>query len=71
VIPLVVLIGWATDKDMTLNFPHFEIILYVMSVVTVAICLAHPKSNWLEGSLLISTYIMIAVGFWYERVVDF
>ena len=56
---------------MTLNFPHFEIILYVLSVMTVAICLANPKTNWLIGSLLISTYLMIAVGFWNEKLVDF
>jgi Ca2+:H+ antiporter len=56
---------------MTLNFPHFEIILYVMSVVTVSICVSNSKGNWLEGSLLITTYLMIAVGFWYEDVVDF
>lgn len=56
---------------MNLNFPHFEIILYVLSVFTVSVCLANPKGNWLEGSLLITTYLMIAVGFWFERVVNF
>ncbi|CAB9508053.1 Ca(2+)/H(+) antiporter [Seminavis robusta] len=35
VVPLTVLVGWAVDKPMTLNFPHFEIILYVLSVITV------------------------------------
>jgi Ca2+/H+ antiporter len=29
------------------------------------------KSNWLLGSLLITTYFLIAIGFWYEDVVDF
>ena len=29
VVPLTVLVGWAVDKPMTLNFPHFEISLYV------------------------------------------
>jgi len=71
VIPLIVLTGWATDKNMTLNFPHFEIILLIMSVIIVSICLSNPKGNWLEGSLLMTTYCMIAMGFWYEKVVDF
>ena len=44
---------------------------YVLSVVTVSICLSNPKGNWLEGSLLITTYLMIAVGFWFEKVVNF
>jgi Ca2+:H+ antiporter len=71
VVPLTVLVGWAMDKPMTLNFPHFEITLYVLSLFTVSICLSNPSGNWLEGSLLITTYLMIAVGFWFEKVVDF
>eukprot|EP00934_Nitzschia_sp_Nitz4_P006964 Nitzschia sp. Nitz4//scaffold13_size275219//192445//193954//NITZ4_000895-RA/size275219-augustus-gene-0.238-mRNA-1//1//CDS//3329536077//6954//frame0 len=71
VVPLMVLVGWITDKPMTLNFPHFEIVLYVLSVFTVSVCVSNPKGNWLEGSLLITTYIMIAIGFWFEKVINF
>lgn len=71
VVPVTVLVGWAMDKDMTLNFPHFEITLYVLSIFTVSICTLDGKSNWLLGSLLITTYVLIAIGFWYEDVVDF
>ncbi len=71
VVPLTVLVGWATDKPMSLNFPHFEITLYVLSIFTVSVCLANPRCNWLEGSLLCTTYLMIAIGFWFEEVVDF
>lgn len=70
VVPLTVLVGWMADKPMTLNFPHFEIILYVLSIFTVSICLGTPSTNWLEGSLLITTYIMIAIGFWFEKVIS-
>jgi Ca2+:H+ antiporter len=71
VVPFTVLMGWALDKNMTLNFPHFEITLFAMSIVTVSICLSNPKGNWLEGSLLITTYFMVAVGFFFEDVKDF
>lgn len=71
VVPVTVLVGWVADKDMTLNFPHFEIALYILSIFTVSICLLDGKSNWLLGSLLITTYVLIAIGFWYEDVVDF
>lgn len=63
--------GWVADLPMTLNFPGFEIILFILSVVIVSIIVSYPKSNWLEGSLLITTYIMIAVGFWFEKVVSY
>lgn len=68
VVPLTILVGWATKKDMTLNFPHFEISLFVLSVFTVSVVLSNPTCNWLEGSLLITTYCLIAVGFWFEDV---
>ena len=70
VVPLTVLVGWACDIPMTINFPHFEIILLILSMFTVQICLSNPKVNWLEGSLLITTYLMIAVGFWFEKTID-
>lgn len=71
VAPLTVIVGWVADVPMTFNFPHFEIILYVLSIVIVSICVSNSKSNWLEGSMLITTYVMIAVGFWYEKVRDY
>jgi Ca2+:H+ antiporter len=70
VVPLAVMVGWATGKPMTLNFPQFEILLFILSILTVQIILSNPKVNWLEGSLLITTYLMIAVGFWFENDVD-
>jgi Ca2+:H+ antiporter len=68
VVPLTVLCGWIFDREMTLNFPHFEVVLYVLSVFTVSVVCSNPKCNWLEGSLLITTYSLIAVGFWFEKV---
>jgi len=71
VTPLIVLVGWATDRPMTLNFPPFEITLFILSVIVVAILVSYPRSNWLEGSMLITTYMMIAVGFWFEKIVAY
>lgn len=71
VVPFTVLVGWISDKDMNLNFPHFEVILYVMSVLTVSIVVSTPTSNWLEGSLLCNVYLFIAIGFWFENVKKF
>jgi Ca2+:H+ antiporter len=71
VVPLTVLVGWAFGKDMTLNFPHFEIILFILSVFTVSVVCSNPTCNWLEGSLLMTTYCLIAVGFWFEKVRNF
>ena len=71
VVPIIVSYGWLVGKDMTLNFPHFELGLYILSILIVALCILDGSSNWLEGSLLITTYFMICVGFWFEKVQDF
>lgn len=71
VVPITVIVGWCIDKNMTLNFPHFEICLYVLSIFTVTIALETGRSNWLLGSLLVTTYVMIATGFWFEKVKNF
>lgn len=67
VLPLVVVIGWFTDRDMSMRFPSFEVYLYLLSVIIVSLCLTNQRSNWLEGSLLVFTYIMVAMGIWYEK----
>lgn len=71
VVPVTVLWGWFANKPMTLNFPMYEISLYVLSIFTVSVCLGTGKSNWLLGSILITTYIMLAIGFWFEKVEEF
>ena len=67
VLPAVVLTGWFTDRDMSMRFPSFEVYLYLLSVIIVSLCLGNERSNWLEGSLLVFTYIMIAIGIWFEK----
>jgi Ca2+:H+ antiporter len=68
VTPVVVLAGWIMDKEMTLAFPDEEVILYVLSVIIVATASTAGRSNWLLGSLLITTYVLISLAFWYEKV---
>ncbi|KAL7516708.1 hypothetical protein ACHAWX_001697 [Stephanocyclus meneghinianus] len=67
VLPLVVVIGWFTGKEMTLKFPAFEVYLYLISVVLVSLCLSNQRSNWLQGSLLVSTYVIVGVGIYFEK----
>mmetsp|Transcript_28913 Transcript_28913/g.42864 ORF Transcript_28913/g.42864 Transcript_28913/m.42864 type:complete len:441 (-) Transcript_28913:219-1541(-) len=71
VIPVIVIAGWITDKDMTLNFPQFEVFLYVLSIIIVKMCLGNGSGNWLLGCILVATYILVAIGFWFEKVVDY
>ncbi|KAL3780875.1 hypothetical protein ACHAW5_001342 [Stephanodiscus triporus] len=67
VLPVVVLIGWCTGRDMSLRFPSMQVYLYLLSIFIVSLVLSNSKSNWLEGSLLIFTYTLVAVGVYFEK----
>ena len=71
VLPLTVVIGWFAGKDMTMKFPQFEVALYLMSVIIVSMCLSNARSNWLEGSLLVSLYALIAIGIYFEKDLEY
>lgn len=61
VVPVVVIAGWAMGQPMTLAFPQFEIMIYLMAIVIVYAIIADGKSNWLEGSMLVTAYALVAV----------
>ncbi|KAJ6141596.1 hypothetical protein N7470_009986 [Penicillium chermesinum] len=66
VLPLVVVIGWCMGKDdMTLNFDGFQVILLFVAVLLVNYLIGDGKSHWLEGVLLMTMYLIIAVAAWF------
>jgi len=67
VLPLVVLIGWMMGNDnMTLDFGDgFQVIVLFVAVLLVNYLIADGKSHWLEGVLLMTLYIIIAVAAWF------
>eukprot|EP00026_Physarum_polycephalum_P010009 Phypoly_transcript_10152.p1 GENE.Phypoly_transcript_10152~~Phypoly_transcript_10152.p1 ORF type:complete len:429 (+),score=82.16 Phypoly_transcript_10152:126-1289(+) len=65
VIPLLVLLGWMIGRDLNLYFHPFESVVGFVSVIIVHIMLSDGESNWLEGAMLLASYIIICVGFWF------
>lgn len=65
VAPLLVLSGNLLGMPMNLVFNHFELIAIFISVVVARYILADERTSWLEGFMLISMYLMLAVGFYY------
>ncbi|KAF7719473.1 Calcium/proton exchanger CAX family protein [Penicillium ucsense] len=63
--PLAVIVGWGLDKPMDLNFEVFIVILLVLSILVVGNFLRDGKSNYLEGTLCVLVYVIIAVTSWY------
>ncbi|KAN0135210.1 H+/Ca2+ exchanger Vxc1-like protein [Lactarius tabidus] len=63
--PFLTLLGWWTNKPMTLLFDLFEVTLLVGACFLVNYVTADGKTNWAEGSILIAFYAMIVVSAWY------
>ena len=61
VTPVIVLLGWILTKDMSLYFTLFETVSLFVSVFVVNFLVLDGRSNYLEGSLLIAAYVIIAV----------
>lgn len=65
VIPFMVILGWILNKPLALLFDPFETVVLYISVHIMGYVVADGKSNWLEGVILISLYLVIAVTFWF------
>lgn len=58
--PLIVIIGWIIDKEMSLYFTLFETICLFVTAFVVNFLVLDGRSNYLEGTLLLAAYIIIA-----------
>ncbi|KAI6024661.1 calcium proton exchanger [Pisolithus microcarpus] len=65
VIPFTVTLGWILGKPLTLMFDPLESIVMFLAVLTVNYVVQDGKSNWLEGMLLMTLYLILCVTFWY------
>lgn len=63
--PLVVLVGWGLLVPMDYNFAMFDAVALVLSVLAVGSFLRDKKSNYLEGTLCIMIYVIIAICAFY------
>ncbi|KAL1848832.1 hypothetical protein Plec18170_007848 [Paecilomyces lecythidis] len=61
VTPVVVLLGWCLNTDMSLYFSLFETVSLFGSAFIVNYLMLDGRSNYLEGALLIAAYVIIAV----------
>ena len=68
--PLLVIIGAFMGQPMDLDFNNFELLSVVVAVLVANSISADGKSNWLEGTLLLATYVVIALSFYFHPVVD-
>lgn len=65
VAPLLVFLSYALGSPMDLVFTTFEVITVGLAVAIVSLVAVDGESNWMEGVLLISVYLIFGIAFFY------
>lgn len=68
VAPILVLVGWVWNKPMDLNFDTLELVAVAVAVLITNSISSDGRSNWLEGTLLLATYAILGVAFYFRPV---
>lgn len=66
VTPFTVIVGWFLDKEMTLNFHAFQLSVLLFAVLLVSTILSNGRSNWFEGYILLVTYFVVSIIYFFE-----
>ncbi|KAI3340665.1 Sodium/calcium exchanger protein-domain-containing protein [Ustulina deusta] len=71
ITPLVVIIGWIINQPMSLYFTLFETVSLFVSAFIINFLILDGRSNYLEGALLVATYVIIGIiAFFYPEGAD-
>jgi Ca2+:H+ antiporter len=68
VAPVLVFLSYAFGPPMDLLFTPFEVVAITLAVLIVAKLTADGESNWFEGAMLITVFLMFALGFYFLPV---
>ncbi|TDL20377.1 hypothetical protein BD410DRAFT_790844 [Rickenella mellea] len=64
-MPFLVLLSWWIEKPLTLLFDFYEVAVLLGACFLVNYVTADSKTNWVEGFVMVSLYIMIALCTWF------
>jgi Ca2+:H+ antiporter len=70
VAPVLVIAGWFMGQPMDLDFNNFELITVTVAILVANSISSDGKSNWLEGFLLLATYAIIGLAFFFHPMID-
>ncbi|KAJ5497165.1 hypothetical protein N7463_009152 [Penicillium fimorum] len=62
--PFLVMCGWIIGQPMSLRYSPFETVVFFLSVIVMDCLIRGGRSNYYEGSLLVGTYLIIAIAFY-------
>jgi Ca2+:H+ antiporter len=65
VAPLLVFVSLLMGNPLTLVFNEFELIALMAAVLIAGLVSLDGESNWLEGTMLLAIYVIIALAFFW------
>ncbi|NJK40445.1 MAG: calcium/proton exchanger [Acaryochloridaceae cyanobacterium SU_2_1] len=68
VAPALVLVGCLIGQPMDLDFNPFELVAVAVAVLIANSISSDGQSNWLEGTLLLAAYVVLALAFYFHPV---
>ncbi len=63
VAPLMVVFAWVMGVELSMDFGILETIVTFVSILIANMILSDGKSNWLEGAMLIASYVILGIAF--------
>lgn len=70
IAPVLVISGWISGQPMDLDFDIFELVAVAVAVLITNSISNDGQSNWLEGTLLLATYMVLGLAFYFYPVID-
>jgi len=70
VAPVLVLAGWLLGEPMDLDFNPFELVAVAVAVLITNSISSDGRSNWLEGTLLLATYTVLGLAFFFHPIIE-
>jgi Ca2+:H+ antiporter len=66
---------WLSDVDMfdhtfSLIFPQWDMVTVILCVFLLSYMYGEGKSNYFKGSILLLSYLVVIVGFWFSGMTD-
>ncbi|KAK3668416.1 hypothetical protein LTR22_000708 [Elasticomyces elasticus] len=58
------------DHTFSLIFPQWDMVTVILGVFLMGWVVGEGKSNYFKGSILIFTYLVVTVGFWFSGFTD-
>ncbi|WP_017326517.1 calcium/proton exchanger [Synechococcus sp. PCC 7336] len=68
--PVLVLLGQWMGQPMNLDFNPFELVAVAVAVAIANSISTDGRSNWLEGILLLATYAVLGISFYFHPVIE-